>query len=165
MNTAGVRSTVSASKSWGHAGDSLSCASLTMVLTWGREYSICLGFWLKRHVSFPFGQTMTTCGLYTRSTKKVRIGTSCDGHTDGASFQNEATRVDFSGSESLIGEDYSVRSSQPRTNGLRSFSSAIVVPGPWPQTTRRSPGSEYRRSRIEERINSPSPPQRSVRPM
>ncbi len=34
------------------------------------------------------------------------MGTSCAGQTEGASFQNEATRADFSGSDNLIGRDY-----------------------------------------------------------
>src|SRR5260370_41834319 len=45
---------------------------------------------------------MTTCGLYTRSTKKDRIGTSCFGQAEGRSFQNEETSWDCSSRESLM---------------------------------------------------------------
>src|SRR5438477_6461308 len=35
------------------------------------------------------------------------MGTSCAGHTDGASFQKEETSWDFSGRDSFIGPNYS----------------------------------------------------------
>ena len=71
--TAGVRLTMSGSKSCGQTGFSRSLASRTMDLTCPSEKTICRGFWSKRRCS-PAPPIMTTCGLKLRSTKKVRIG-------------------------------------------------------------------------------------------
>ena len=135
-----------------------------MVFRWGRENSICFGFWVKRNIS-PFGHTITTCGLYTRSTKKVRIGTSWDGQTEAASFQKAATSSGFLGKRELHGPDYTGRSSKPRERveplllADRRCGPVTADDGKVPRRGRTAV------SRMDARIVSVSPPQRSVRPI